>query len=166
MILQAWKACVVHAARCMSHATSFAHDFANPDAAYLSGGILPATNSVVPSQSNGTMSLTILGDGVMQNASSAAVATIDPLGSLRTSSFQVCKPATFWACYYQFYYACSSARADLHSSHFGTAFSNASCIGKKRNDYAFRRQINEKPSIIPGCPGHHALLYLSGHSSA
>ena len=24
---------------------------------------------------------------------------------------------------------------------------------KKRKDYAFRRQINEKPSIIPGCPG-------------
>ena len=31
-----------------------------------------------------------------------------------------------------------------------------SCIGslgeKKRKDYAFRRQFNEKPSIIPGCP--------------
>ena len=25
--------------------------------------------------------------------------------------------------------------------------------GKKRKDYAFRRQFNEKPSIIPGCPG-------------
>ncbi len=24
---------------------------------------------------------------------------------------------------------------------------------KKRKDYAFRRQSNEKPSIIPGCPG-------------
>ena len=24
---------------------------------------------------------------------------------------------------------------------------------KKRNDYAFWRQFNEKPSIIPGCPG-------------
>ena len=24
---------------------------------------------------------------------------------------------------------------------------------KKRKDYAFRRQYNEKPSIIPGCPG-------------
>jgi len=23
---------------------------------------------------------------------------------------------------------------------------------KKRKDYAFRRQFNEKPSIIPGCP--------------
>ncbi len=23
---------------------------------------------------------------------------------------------------------------------------------KKRQDYAFRRQFNEKPSIIPGCP--------------
>jgi len=26
-------------------------------------------------------------------------------------------------------------------------------IEKKRKDYAFRRQFNEKPSIIPGCPG-------------
>ena len=24
----------------------------------------------------------------------------------------------------------------------------------KRKDYAFRRHFNEKPSIIPGCPGH------------
>jgi len=24
---------------------------------------------------------------------------------------------------------------------------------KKRKDYAFRRQFNEKPSIIPSCPG-------------
>ena len=24
---------------------------------------------------------------------------------------------------------------------------------KKRKDYAFRRQFNEKLSIIPGCPG-------------
>jgi hypothetical protein len=24
---------------------------------------------------------------------------------------------------------------------------------RKRKDYAFRRQFNEKPSIIPGCPG-------------
>ena len=23
---------------------------------------------------------------------------------------------------------------------------------KKRQDYAFRRQFNEKPSMIPGCP--------------
>ena len=23
---------------------------------------------------------------------------------------------------------------------------------KKRKDYAFRRQFDEKPSIIPGCP--------------
>ncbi len=79
----------------MSRAASFAHDFAKPVAAYLSGGILPATNSVMPSQSNGTMSLTILEDGIMLNASRAAVATTAPLGSLRTSSFQVCKPATF-----------------------------------------------------------------------
>jgi hypothetical protein len=24
---------------------------------------------------------------------------------------------------------------------------------ERRKDYAFWRQINEKPSIIPGCPG-------------
>ena len=28
---------------------------------------------------------------------------------------------------------------------------------QKRNDYAFRRQINEKPSIILGCPGPHVV---------
>ena len=34
---------------------------------------------------------------------------------------------------------------------------------KKRKDYAFRRQFNEKPSIIPGCPGSgiHTLHFLS-----
>jgi len=26
-------------------------------------------------------------------------------------------------------------------------------LEKKRKDYAFWRQFNEKPSIIPGCPG-------------
>jgi len=25
---------------------------------------------------------------------------------------------------------------------------------KKRKDYTFRRRFNEKPSIIPGCPGN------------
>jgi len=29
---------------------------------------------------------------------------------------------------------------------------------KKRKDYAFRRQFNEKPSIIPGCPGNKRYL--------
>ena len=29
----------------------------------------------------------------------------------------------------------------------------AFCVLLKREDYAFRRQFNEKPSIIPGCPG-------------
>ena len=28
------------------------------------------------------------------------------------------------------------------------------CSKKKRKDYAFRRQFNEKPGIIPGCPDH------------
>jgi hypothetical protein len=27
-----------------------------------------------------------------------------------------------------------------------------SSVEKKRKDYAFRHQCNEKPSIIPGCP--------------
>ncbi len=30
-------------------------------------------------------------------------------------------------------------------------------LEKKRKDYTFWRQLNEKPSIIPGCPcGHYA----------
>jgi len=29
---------------------------------------------------------------------------------------------------------------------------------KKRLDYAFRRQLNEKPNITPGCPGSTSLL--------
>ena len=36
-------------------------------------------------------------------------------------------------------------------------------LEKKRKDYAFRRQFNEKPSIIPGCPGVpklHIVNYL------
>jgi len=32
------------------------------------------------------------------------------------------------------------------------------CLEKKRKDYAFWRQYNEKPSIIPGCPGKRCLL--------
>ena len=32
---------------------------------------------------------------------------------------------------------------------------------KKRNNYAFRRQINEKPSITPGCSGPHAIANSS-----
>jgi hypothetical protein len=34
---------------------------------------------------------------------------------------------------------------------------------KKRKDYTFRRQFNEKPSIIPGCPGavKHPALELN-----
>ena len=31
---------------------------------------------------------------------------------------------------------------------------------KKRNDYVFWRQSNEKPSIIPGCPGGMKLPHL------
>jgi len=30
---------------------------------------------------------------------------------------------------------------------------------KKRKDYAFRRQFNEKSSIIPGCPEPYVLCY-------
>jgi len=33
------------------------------------------------------------------------------------------------------------------------ATSVRSASEKKRKDYAFRRQCNEKPSITPGCPG-------------
>ena len=33
---------------------------------------------------------------------------------------------------------------------------------QKRKDYAFRRQFNEKPSSIPGCPVH-TLLTVTRH---
>jgi len=33
---------------------------------------------------------------------------------------------------------------------------------KRRKDYAFWRQFNEKPSVIPGCPAHHR---MHGHES-
>ncbi len=33
---------------------------------------------------------------------------------------------------------------------------------KKRKDYAFRRQVNEKPIIVPGCALRCVLLYLAG----
>ena len=33
---------------------------------------------------------------------------------------------------------------------------------KKRKDYAFRRQFNEKPSIIPGCPDRHVCACVRG----
>ncbi len=32
---------------------------------------------------------------------------------------------------------------------------------KKRKDYAFRRQFNEKPSVIPGCPGQQTCINCS-----
>ncbi len=37
---------------------------------------------------------------------------------------------------------------------------------KKRKDYTFRRQFNEKPSIIPGCPEAWHVLGLPLHSLA
>ncbi len=38
---------------------------------------------------------------------------------------------------------------------------------KKRNDYACRRQVNEKPSIIPGCPrGTVACMHHSSVAQA
>jgi len=41
------------------------------------------------------------------------------------------------------------------SCHKLTAAAAAAAAEKKRKrkDYTFRRQFNEKPSIIPGCPG-------------
>jgi len=35
---------------------------------------------------------------------------------------------------------------------------------KKRKDYTFRRQFNEKPSIIPGCPDSSSLPPLGSSS--
>ena len=37
-------------------------------------------------------------------------------------------------------------------------------LEKKRKDYAFRRQFNEKPSTIPGCPGAISLCSCNMHS--
>ena len=31
-------------------------------------------------------------------------------------------------------------------------------VEKKREEYTFRRQIHEKPTIIPGCPGSHCCI--------
>ncbi len=33
---------------------------------------------------------------------------------------------------------------------------------ENRKDYAFRRQVNEKPIIVPGCALRCVLLYLVG----
>ena len=33
-----------------------------------------------------------------------------------------------------------------------------------RRAYTFRRQVNEKPSSIPGCPDHCVALYLEVHA--
>ena len=49
--------------------------------------------------------------------------------------------------------------------HFKSKFSSnghqITMLEKKRKDYAFRRQFNEKPSIITGCPeNHHATRAL------
>jgi len=32
---------------------------------------------------------------------------------------------------------------------------------KKRNDYAFRRQFDEKPSVIPGCSGPERYMRMT-----
>ena len=36
---------------------------------------------------------------------------------------------------------------------------------EKGKDYAFRRQVNEKPSVILGCPGPPCLLKREGTAS-
>ncbi len=42
-------------------------------------------------------------------------------------------------------------------AHIISGPSHEDTLEKKRKDYAFRRQFNEKPSIIPGCPGEGTL---------
>ena len=39
-------------------------------------------------------------------------------------------------------------------------------LEKKRRDDAFWRQFNEKPSIIPGCPGMRRLCVVQGYAWA
>ena len=40
------------------------------------------------------------------------------------------------------------------------------CLEKKRKDYVYQCQFNEKPSIIPGCPGRLCLFLQVGHALA
>ena len=49
--------------------------------------------------------------------------------------------------------ALSSGTHMLHSALKRSLIMDRARKEKKRKDYAFRRQFNEKPSIIPGCPG-------------
>ena len=46
-------------------------------------------------------------------------------------------------------------RNDLHRRYIEATGQNLSLLlaSKKRKDFPFRRQFNDKPSIIPGCPG-------------
>ena len=59
-------------------------------------------------------------------------------------------------------------QADTASKAFLTSRLQVTLFGKekKRKDYAFRRQFNEKPRIIPGCPGHTVWLSLLGCAQA
>ncbi len=45
------------------------------------------------------------------------------------------------------------------------AIFNNNEAAEKRKDYTFRRQFNEKPSIIPGCPGNEAAEILLAHGA-
>ncbi len=53
----------------------------------------------------------------------------------------------------------SSAAIQVHAWHHESEKKRKK--REKRKDYAFRRQFNEKPSIIPGCPAHECDINLS-----
>ncbi len=42
------------------------------------------------------------------------------------------------------------------------ALRNTYDMEKKRKDYGFQRQFNEKPSIVLGCPAHTTYLWVAG----
>ncbi len=47
----------------------------------------------------------------------------------------------------------TSDRAKTACTHTNYVIGCCSPVAEKRKDYTFRRQFNEKPSIISGCPG-------------
>ncbi len=46
-----------------------------------------------------------------------------------------------------------------------TGIHSSAAKEKKRKDHAFRRHLNEKPSVIPGCPGPAVIPVLAKTSS-
>jgi len=64
------------------------------------------------------------------------------------------------------WHACLYRGQDLQAEHYHLCMTpflhEMKRKEKKRKDYAFRRQFNEKPSIIPGCPDPFC-MHIPGH---